>query len=181
MGDSPSKFHNFVKAIIFILVGIVALRAACAEEPDVAKLEEGYKTTADALSRELAEVVKKADVIRTVLTDLYKSSEIMNDVTRRTERALKEPPAKGFASPARLQLVFVSNQPPSLKQDPQDLYNRFKSSVVVRIALLDVNLQKSSFEPVEVTIPVAASPTGKWVGSYVAERGSLRRMERRSG
>ena len=138
------------------------------KEPDVATLEQGYKAAADALSQELTEAVKKPEVSRAVLTRLSKATETMNDMTRREYRVLKKPKPKDFASPAQLQLISVTNQPPSLRQDTQDLYDRFKSSVVVRIALLDANGKETSGS-VAVTIPVAASPTMKWAFPSAAQ------------
>jgi len=134
----------------FLIVTISAISIAKSQEPDVTALEQGYKAAAEALTQELTEEAKKPEVSGAVLANLYKASETMNDVSRRMARAINKPPSTPGVPPARLQVESVSNRPPSLKQNPQDLYDRFKSFVIVRVALLGAKGENSMFQPVEV-------------------------------
>ena len=61
-----------------------------------------------------------------------------------------------------MQLDFVSEKPGLLRRDPDDLYNRYRSTVEIGFVILDEKGEETNWNAIEVTLPVTANPDKQW-------------------
>jgi len=150
----------------------LAISFAAEAEPDVAALEAGYKTASENLKTELTEALTHEDVRKSILEPLWKANKAMSDASVATVKAFK---MKGepvhLSDEAELRIDNITERPPFLRQDVADLYNRYRSAVVINLSSYgkDGRPMSSKDYPYDVTIAVAADPQIHWNFPTTAE------------
>src|SRR5262249_7110537 len=112
----------------------------------------------------LTDALRRPEVVSLQLGPLHEANKALLQAVEKLNKSLprkrQTPPVRHHEEDA-IRLDFVSDHPPSLRQDPDDLYNRFPSGVLLRLSTLDKDGQVIS-SIWETTIPVAADPQLRW-------------------
>ena len=56
----------------------------------------------------------------------------------------------------------AAEKPELLRRDPDDLYNRYRSTVEIGFVILDEKGEETNWNAIEVTLPVTANPDKQW-------------------
>ncbi len=135
---------------------------AHAEEANTTALEQAYRAAADHLASQLPERFADPKTCQEVFEWSHKANARIYEVSVASKETFGwKKPVEKFTEPVQLKLESVSRIPPFLRQDPNDLYHRYHSSVVVRFNTFgaDENLKWRGYE---LVIPVSATPELQW-------------------
>jgi hypothetical protein len=139
------------------------------EQESTALLEAGYKKASELLKEQLTEALTRDEVRQSLVEQLLKSNAALNQSMADSHKFYKsEGPPVQFRNEAAAKLESITDRPPFLRQDQSDLYNRFRSAIMLRIVTLDEKGERVCGDPFEVTIPVAADPQMQWKFPTVA-------------
>jgi hypothetical protein len=121
---------------------ICAFQVSAGEASKTEELERGYATAAKQL--------------RICLINSFQDAATVAHIHAALIEAKLDIGAPG------LRLRSISLTPPTLRQDPNDLYKRYASAVVFEVDQLDRNGQAVKAQPIEVSLPVYANPELRW-------------------
>jgi hypothetical protein len=129
-------------------------------------LERKYLEQAVALRAKLEAALRDEDTTKSILSPLWKSNRTMEeaqDAMCKACRVAKHSAVREIDE-QKLCVVQFSESPPFLREDPNDLYNRYRSAIQISLFSYDKDGNQicASDHPYDVTIPVAADLEGKW-------------------
>lgn len=129
-------------------------------EPDVAALERGYAGASRTLEASMTAALEDSQTTTKLLEPLQKSAELLNIVIQRVDKVMGKPsdPDARLVAPKQFRFDAISAKPPSLKQDPADLYARYHSTVTLRFS----TPPSEPSVPLVFDFPVTATPEMKW-------------------
>lgn len=121
-----------------------------AGEPDTAALERGYTEASSKLAEQVVSSFKDPKVCDRIFYGF------------RLQQMDQKTGMRKIDDGASMRLDAISTKPPTLRQDPNDLYQRYRSAVNLKFTRLDSKGNPTHSEPYEVTLLATADTQLRW-------------------